>query len=94
MKSITLESGETATVLGTDGERITLSLPRAFPPGTPLNARHPEIGELHIKVRQCRRDGDGEPERFRAEGKLVNLSRAQRDQLLEHDASHGPQESS
>jgi hypothetical protein len=79
-----LEKGGEARVVETDGDFITLEATRAFPPGAPLVARGEGEGELpgaqyRVKVRGSRRIAEGV---FRVEGRLVNLSREQRERLL------------
>jgi hypothetical protein len=76
----TLEKGGEASVLETDGDRITLESTRAFPPGAPLTAYAEGVtAPYRVKVRGSRRISDTH---FRVEGRLVNLSRGEREQLL------------
>jgi len=79
-----LEKGGEARVVETDGDFITLESTRAFPPGAPLVARSEGTGEApghdyRVKVRGSRRVSEG---LFRVEGRLVNLSRPERERLL------------
>lgn len=76
--------GGSARLLSIDGENGSIETERASPPGSTVElvvAGAP----LRLKVRQCRRvEGGGEPEgaaRFRVEGRWVNLSRVQREDL-------------
>lgn len=76
--------GGSARLLSIDGENGTIEAERASPPGSTVElvvAGAP----LRLKVRQCRRvEGDAELEgksRFRVDGRWVNLSRAQREDL-------------
>jgi hypothetical protein len=76
----TLEKGGEASVVETDGDRITLESTRAFPPGAPLVAHAEGTAEPYrVKVRGSRRISDTH---FRVEGRLVNLSRSERERLL------------
>ncbi len=70
---VDLDGGGRARVMQTDGDRVTLSSDRAFPPGADLEGSS-AIGRLRVKVRGSKRQGD----EFRVEGRFVNLSRAQR----------------
>ena len=74
--SLELEGGGRATLVETDGDRVTLHSTRAFPPGSPLSGASP-LGALRVKVRGCKKDGDG----FAIDGRFVNLSRTQREAL-------------
>jgi hypothetical protein len=79
-----LEKGGEARVVETNGDYITLESTRAFPPGAPLvgvsegNAEAPG-SQYRVKVRGSRRIAEG---LFRVEGRLVNLSRPERERLL------------
>jgi hypothetical protein len=70
---LALEGGGRATLVETDGDRVTLLATRPFPPGSPLAGEGP-LGTLRVKVRGCKRDGEA----FRVDGRFVNLSREQR----------------
>ena len=79
-----LEKGGEARVVETDGDYITLESTRAFPPGSPLTARGEGTSEApgntyRVKVRGSRRVAEG---LFRVEGRLVNLSRPERERLV------------
>jgi hypothetical protein len=74
-------TGDSALVLETNGDFVTLLSSRAAPPGTPL------IGEFEgrsyrVKVRGCRKTEEDPAHPFRIEGRFQNLSRAQRDRIL------------
>jgi hypothetical protein len=76
-----LDKGGEARVIETDGDRITLETTRAFPPGAPLLAHVEGSAEAYrVKVRSCKRTPDDTL--FRVDGRLVNLSREQRERLL------------
>jgi hypothetical protein len=82
VKELALPSGGTATVLETDGERVTLLAPAASPPGSSLSATFEGQG-VTIKVRGSRRvEPDAAGRSFRVEGRFVSLSRAVRLALL------------
>lgn len=68
-------------MVSTDGDRVTLHSSVALPPGTPGVGRDPEGQEFRVKVRGCRRI-DGEPATYEVQARWVNLSRAQREQVL------------
>jgi hypothetical protein len=79
-----LSAGGKARVIETDGNFVTLSSSRAFPPGSTLEG-HGERGTYRVKVRGSRRvSPPDEPEIFRVEGRWVSLSRGQRQALLAH----------
>ena len=85
--TVTLElvRGGTADVVETDGDRVVLSSTVAAPPGSSLEGEWTAAGtRVRIKVRGCRRE-QSTGERFRIEGRFVNLGRAQRARLLEPD---------
>ncbi len=76
--------GGDAWLLSIHGENGVIETERASPPGSTVElvvAGAP----LRLKVRQCRRvEAEAAPEgkaRFRVEGRWVNLSRAQREDL-------------
>ena len=82
MKELTLPGGGTASVLETDGERVTLLAPAASPPGSSLTASF-DGAPVTIKVRGSRRvEADEAGRSFRVEGRFVSLSRAVRAALL------------
>jgi hypothetical protein len=81
MIELELSDGGRARVVETDGERIVLSSSRAAPPGATFDAVVEGLG-YKIKVRSCRRE-PGDEQRFRIEGRLVNLARPARERLLQ-----------
>ena len=80
MIELELTGGGRARLLETDGERIVLLSERSAPPGAMLDALFDGLG-YKIKVRSCRREPDDE-QRYRIEGRLVNLARAAREKLV------------
>jgi len=79
-----LTGGGEARVVAVEGERVTLEATRASPPGSTLEGRSSSAGAFQVKVRGCKR---ASPTSFRIEGRLVNLSRSQREAL---DANENP----
>jgi hypothetical protein len=78
-----LAAGGTADVLETDGDRVVLSSTVAAPPGSSLEGEWRTVGaRIRIKVRGCRRE-PSTSDRFRVEGRFVNLSKTQRARLQE-----------
>ncbi|MEZ4221879.1 MAG: hypothetical protein R3B13_13180 [Polyangiaceae bacterium] len=79
---LALEPSGSAALETLDGERITLNASRAFPPGSTLRGvAEDEARPFEVKVRGCKRT-DADAERpFRVEGRLINLSRQQRERL-------------
>jgi hypothetical protein len=61
-------------------EHVTLDIPWPSPPGSTVELLV-EGAPLGVKVRSCRKLPDGEPARYRVEGRWVTLPRAQRDAL-------------
>jgi hypothetical protein len=83
-RGLEVAGGGSAWLLSIEGENGALETERAWPPGSTVElvvAGAP----LRLKVRQCRRfEDEAGPEgkaRFRVEGRWVNLSRAQREDL-------------
>jgi hypothetical protein len=77
-----LDGGGHATLVQTSAERIVLEATRAFPPGAPLTGRARDgSGTYQVKVRSSRRTEGVEAQAFRVEGRLVNLTRGQREHL-------------
>jgi hypothetical protein len=79
------ERGGRATIVHSDGQRVSVDSDAAAAPGTPLTG-HVVAGPLEgtplqIKVRGCRRISQ-DPACFRIEGRFVNLSAKQRTALL------------
>jgi hypothetical protein len=70
--------GGEAAIVALDAERVTLSSERSAPPGAVVEGALLNDGTtLRIKVRGCRRDG----ERFRIEGRILDLSKSLRERL-------------
>lgn len=78
--ALSLEQGGRATVVETSGERIVLESDVPAPPGSLLAGTLPgEPRPFRVKVRSCRRVDSGDA--FRIEGRLVDLTRRQRERL-------------
>jgi hypothetical protein len=74
--SLTLPAGASAELCRVDGERFLMRATRAYAPGTPLKASVDGTSEvLDLKVARSVRTTDGD---FNVDGRLVNLTRAQR----------------
>ena len=81
MKVLELVRGGTLSVLEVNGEHIVVLSSLSSPPGSPFEAKL-EGTTLRIKVRGCRQVEPDEAGRsYRIEGRLVSLTRAQRDAL-------------
>ena len=81
MKVLELVRGGTAAVLEVNGEHVVVLSSLSSPPGSPLEAKL-DPGTLRIKVRSCHRvEPDDAGRTFRIEGRLVSLTRAQRETL-------------
>ncbi len=81
MKVLELARGGSAAVLEVNGEHVVVLSSLASPPGSPLEAKLDE-GTLRIKVRSCQKvEPDDGGRTYRIEGRLVSLTRAQRDAL-------------
>lgn len=78
MLALDLGSGQTATLVSSDGEACVLCCSRAAPPGSTLEGTVHET-LLRVKVRSCRRDDASPTEPFRVEGRFVSLTRVQRE---------------
>jgi hypothetical protein len=80
-----LAAGGAADIVETDGDRVVLSSTVAAPPGSSLKAEWKAAGaQVRIKVRGCRREQNA-GDRYRVEGRFVNLEKTQRARLLESD---------
>lgn len=76
---ITLRQGGTAQLLETDGDKAAVASPVPSPPGSTLAGTIPGAAvEFQLKVKLCRREGEG----FRIEGRLRNATRELKDLLL------------
>jgi hypothetical protein len=80
--SFVLDTGERgkATLLETDGQIVTFEAPFAAPPGSTLSGVL-DGTTYKVKVRGSKRL-DGEPARFRIEGKFFDLTKAMRERVL------------
>jgi len=81
VKVLELVRGGTLVVLELHGEHVVVSSSRSSPPGSPLEAKL-DASTLRIKVRGCRQvEPDDAGRTFRIEGRLVSLTREQREAL-------------
>lgn len=81
MKILELVRGGTLQVLEFNGEHVVVLSTLSSPPGSPLEAML-DGGTLRIKVRSCQKvAADDAGRTFRIEGRLVSLTRAQRESL-------------
>jgi hypothetical protein len=90
-RTFELLRGGAVSILESDGNQVLVLSDVASPPGSTLEFRQSDAPEmepcealqsltLRIKVRSCRRDA--QTQRFRIEGRFVNLPRTAREQLL------------
>jgi len=71
--------GGDAEIVALDGDRVTLASTMSSPPGSCVDGALVNDGTtIRIKVRGCKKDG----ERFRIEGRILDLSKSLRQQLL------------
>jgi hypothetical protein len=76
-----LVRGGTLAIVEVNGEHVVVLSSRSSPPGSPLEAKL-ATSTLRIKVRSCQKvDSDEAGRTFRIEGRLVSLTREQRDAL-------------
>ena len=76
-----LARGGTAAVLEVNGEHVVVLSSIPSPPGSPLEAKL-DASTLRIKVRGCRQvEPDDAGRSYRIEGRLVSLTREQREAL-------------
>lgn len=69
---IELLSGKQARIVMTDGDRTTIESPDPSPPGSTVRGRIEGIScEFRLKVRNCKREGDG----YCIDGRLQNATR-------------------
>jgi hypothetical protein len=81
VKVLDLVRGGTIAVLDVQGEHVVVLSSRASPPGSPLEATL-ESGTLRLKVRSCQKvDPDEAGRTYRIDGRLVSLTREQREAL-------------
>jgi hypothetical protein len=75
---LTLQNGQRAEVVASDGDATIILSPAASPPGSTVVGRLEGIDfDLQLKVKSCKRDGGA----FRIEGRLRNASREVRERL-------------
>jgi hypothetical protein len=82
MLELTLAGGGSARLAAFDGQHVVVLSTRAMPPGSTLQGTGGDGSSYMIKVRGCARAAAAEGERFRIEGRFVNLSKEQRARLL------------
>jgi hypothetical protein len=81
LKVLELVRGGSAAVLEVNGEHVVVQSSRSSPPGSPLEALL-EGTTLRIKVRSCRQvEEDDAGRAYRIDGRLVSLTRVQREAL-------------
>jgi hypothetical protein len=81
MRVLELVRGGTAAVLSVSGEHVVVLSSVPSPPGSPLETKL-EASTLRIKVRSCRQvEADDAGRSYRIEGRLVSLTREQRELL-------------
>ena len=82
MKVLELVRGGSLAVLEVNGEHVVVLSSLSSPPGSPLEAKL-DGATLRIKVRGCRQVEPDEGGRaFRIDGRLVSLTREQREALV------------
>lgn len=79
MKILWQKGGE-GTIETCDGQAIVVLSTRSAPPGTPLVGALGSGTEIQVKVHGCKKQ-DGDPARFRIQGRLVNASRTLKSEL-------------
>ena len=71
--------GGEADLVALDGDRVTLSSTMSSPPGSYVDGALVNDGTaIRIKVRGCKKDG----ERYRIDGRILDLSKTLRLQLV------------
>jgi hypothetical protein len=81
MMALELVRGGTLAIVEVNGELVVVLSSRSSPPGSPLEATL-GASTLRIKVRSCQKVEPDETGRaYRIEGRLVSLTREQRDAL-------------
>lgn len=78
--TLTWQKGGDAVIESCDGTAIVLLSSVPAPPGAPLTGTLASGMEIQVKVHGSKKQ-DGEPVRFRIQGRLLNASRAVKDQL-------------
>lgn len=75
---VALQNGGSARVTLSDGDRTTIESTISSPPGSTLRGAIEDIScEFQLKVRSCRKIGDG----FLIDGRVINASRQMRETL-------------
>jgi hypothetical protein len=74
---LALTKGGSADITDVDGERVALLSTVSSPPGSTLDGALDDGTPIRIKVRGCRK----EDERYRIDGRIIDLSRALRERL-------------
>lgn len=70
--TMTLTSGEAATVIETDGDKTVIRSPNPSPPGSTVRGRFEGVAcEFQLKVRNCKKDGEA----FLIDGRVRNATR-------------------
>ena len=69
--------GGDATIVSLDDDRVALDSSISSPPGSLIDGALTTGEPLRVKVRGCKREG----ERFRIDGRLIDLSRDMRTKL-------------
>jgi len=77
---LTLANGGAAAIVENQGDHVTVRSSVPSPPGSTLALFQQGLA-VHIKVRGCKRLAESELP-FRIEGRLVSLTRAEREQLF------------
>lgn len=69
---MTLPSGALATLVESDGDKSLIRSPEPSPPGSTVRGKIAGIScEFQLKVRNCKKDGDG----FLIDGRVRNATR-------------------
>ena len=75
------EGGGSADLAKLDGEAVELLSTRPFAPGSRPEGKLSRGGRYRMKVHRSRRIGGDEPPRYRIEGRLLDVTRAERESL-------------
>lgn len=82
-QELDIEDGGSLRVISADGDRISVASTKPAPPGATLRAHGGGVEDpLLVKVHRCRRE-PGDPPAFRIDGRVVNITRARRQWLVE-----------
>ena len=83
MVVLKLRAGDALQLVEIDGDRVVALSTTVAPAGSTLEGSvADDSGVVRIKVRGCRIAAGDSAARFRVEGRLVGLTRAQRQRLL------------